>query len=113
MCHCTDCHKISGSTYSTNVAVEDSTFKVDGSPKTYSKTADSGKTITSHFCGDCGSTLYRTGDTFPGMCIVKVGVLDNSTKAFDAAKPDVELFTPERASWVVQVPGTQEKPAMA
>lgn len=51
-----------------------------GSPKTISKTADSGKEITSEFCGDCGTTLFRWGDAFggkDGMRIIKAGILDD------------------------------------
>ena len=51
-----------------------------GSPKTISKTADSGKSITSEFCPDCGTTLFRWGDAFggkDGMKIIKAGVLDD------------------------------------
>lgn len=111
LCHCGDCHKISGSTYSTNVAVEDGTFKVDGSPKQYAKTADGGNKIVSHFCGECGSTLYRTGDSFPGLVIVKAGCLDDSDK-FQYAKPDLELYAPQRPVWVSQVSGTQDQTGM-
>ncbi|KAF1354784.1 Mss4-like protein [Delphinella strobiligena] len=85
LCHCTDCQKISGSAFSSNFVVPGEGFKVTGSPKVFTKKADSGKTIHTYFCGDCGSTLYRDGDNFPGMKIVKAGVLDGG--ALDAAGP--------------------------
>ena len=86
-------------------------FKVTGSPKTFKKTADSGKSITSYFCGDCGSTLYRDGDNFPGMKIVKAGVLDDKD-ALNNLKPGVELFAPTRPNWVPAIPGAEQKEAM-
>lgn len=50
LCHCADCRKISGSTYSTNAIFPSTQFKVtQGTPKQHSKTADSGNVITSHF----------------------------------------------------------------
>lgn len=59
LCHCMDCRKITGSTYSTNLIIPGEGFEVTkGTPKTIAKKADSGNTITSHFCGDCGSTLW-------------------------------------------------------
>lgn len=59
LCHCADCRKISGGNYSNNIVVPSSNFKVtQGKPKEISKTADSGKTITSCFCGDCGKSFY-------------------------------------------------------
>jgi hypothetical protein len=100
LCHCRDCQKITGSTYSTNIIVPGDNFKVTaGSPKEFSKTADSGNKITSHFCGDCGSTLWRDGATFGPNKVIKVGSLDDS-KALEDAKPGVELYVPERISWV-------------
>lgn len=100
LCHCTDCRKvrslpfysmlyttlnlsnncrkITGSTYSTNIIVPGDGFSVTaGKPKTISKKADSGSQITSHFCGDCGSTLFRDGPTFGDGKVIKVGVMDD------------------------------------
>ncbi|RYP72651.1 hypothetical protein DL769_004393 [Monosporascus sp. CRB-8-3] len=104
ICHCLDCRKIGGSAFSTNIIVPGSGFKVvSGTPKTISKTADSGKQITSHFCGDCGSTLFRDGPSFGDNKVVKVGVMDD-INALEDAKPAVELFARSKASWIQDVP---------
>ncbi|KAK3640341.1 hypothetical protein LTR56_011939 [Elasticomyces elasticus] len=108
LCHCRDCQKITGSTYSTNLIVPGDKFEVTkGSPKSHSKKADSGNEITSHFCGDCGSTMWRDGKTFGGSKVIKVGTLEDP-KAFDEAKPAIELFVPERISWVGGVQGASQ-----
>lgn len=113
LCHCFDCHKISGTTYSTNAIVPEDGFKVTaGSPKSYAKSADGGNTITSHFCGDCGSTLFRDGPTFKGTKVIKVGVMDD-VGALAHAKPTVELYAPNRVSWVPEVPGAAQKQGMS
>ncbi|KAL0260253.1 hypothetical protein SLS55_003938 [Diplodia seriata] len=110
-CHCLDCRKISGSAYSTNVVVPEDGFKVtQGTPKTISKTGDSGNTITSHFCGDCGTTLFREGGAFAGARIVKAGVLDDYD-ALNKAKPAAELYAKHRANWVPETPGAQQNEA--
>lgn len=50
LCHCSDCKKISGSTYSTNAIYPESGFKVlKGTPKEYTSTSDSGNKVTSYF----------------------------------------------------------------
>ncbi|KAI1265416.1 Mss4-like protein [Xylariaceae sp. FL1019] len=112
ICHCKDCHKISGSTYSTNIIVSGDGFKVtSGTPKEYTVKGVSGREITSHFCGDCGSTLFRSGEAFgPNKCI-KVGTIDDP-QAFEKAKPGVELFTSDRVSWVPETPDTKQLPGM-
>ncbi|KAI9874175.1 MAG: hypothetical protein M1830_010101 [Pleopsidium flavum] len=113
LCHCRDCRKIGGSTYSTNIAIPDSNFTlVSGTPKTISKTGDSGKTITSSFCGDCGTTLLRTGESFPGLVMVKVGVMDD-VGAFKEARPGAELFAKQRVEWVPEVEGAKQLEGMA
>ncbi|GAB7345835.1 hypothetical protein MBLNU457_4092t1 [Dothideomycetes sp. NU457] len=112
LCHCRDCQKIGGSTYSTNIIVSGDGFKVTkGNTKTYSKKADSGNTITTHFCPDCGSSMFREGETFGSSKVIKVGTLD-SPSAFQDYKPQVELYTPERVSWVSEINGAAQKSGM-
>ncbi|KAJ4359805.1 uncharacterized protein N0V89_000361 [Didymosphaeria variabile] len=104
--------KITGSTYSTNAIFPSNQFKLtQGTPKQHSKTADSGKTITSHFCGDCGSTLFRETGSFEGAKIVKIGTLDDANALSDL-KPAIELFAPTRIPWVQAVAGAQQKDTM-
>jgi len=113
LCHCIDCRKISGGAYSINIVVPEDNFKlVSGQPKPISKQADTGKKITSHFCGDCGSTLFRDGESFPGMKIIKAGVLDDPSALDKVAKPQVELFSESRVPWIAKVGGTDDKSAM-
>ena len=108
ICHCLDCRKLSGSTYSTNIVVPGSGLKVvSGTPKTISKTADSGRQITSHFCGDCGSTLFSDGESSGDKKVVNVGIMDD-VNALEDAKPAFELFTKRKASWVMDVPGAKK-----
>ena len=93
--------------------IKEDDFKVlSGNAKPISKTADSGNTITSHFCGDCGSTMWRDGPSFPGLKIIKVGTLDD-VDALAKAKPTVELFAPTRVDWVKEISGAAQKQTMS
>ncbi|EUC50009.1 hypothetical protein COCMIDRAFT_82824 [Bipolaris oryzae ATCC 44560] len=104
LCHCYDCRKISGTTYSTNALQSKDGFKIlQGTPKEHKKTADSGSNITSFFCGDCGSTMWRESDSYTGKMIIKVGTLDDHS-ILDNFSTKIELFTKNRPKWV----GTQE-----
>ncbi|KAF1977297.1 DUF636 domain protein [Bimuria novae-zelandiae CBS 107.79] len=112
LCHCADCRKISGSTYSTNAIFPGNQFKLtQGTPKQHAKTANSGNQITSYFCGDCGSTMWRETSASEGTKILKVGTLDDASAMADA-KPVTELFSSSRAPWVLAIPGAQQKDAM-
>ena len=59
-------------------------------------------TLTIHFCGDCGSTVYKTGtlDIFEGIAIVQGGTLD---EGLSNAVPGVELFVKNRAAWLPEL----------
>lgn len=61
-----------------------------------------------------GTTLYRYGDSFggiDGMRIIKAGVLDD-INVINSIKPSTELFAPERVSWVNEIDGANQVPAM-
>ncbi|KAI8628058.1 Mss4-like protein [Xylariaceae sp. FL1651] len=102
LCHCGTCKYYTGSAYSHNIVVSYDEFSVTGTPKEVRLTADSGKSITNCYCGDCGTTLYRYGDAFGGLGgdrIIQGGVLDGS-EDLDAYKPDLEMFIENRTAWV-------------
>ncbi|ETI28041.1 hypothetical protein G647_00490 [Cladophialophora carrionii CBS 160.54] len=115
LCHCADCRKISGGNYSNNIVVPSANFKVtQGTPKEITKTADSGKSITNCFCPDCGTTLFRYGDSFggiDGMRIIKAGILDD-VNVLNQTKPGAELYAPERIKWVAALEGAGQIDAM-
>jgi hypothetical protein len=112
LCHCLDCKKMSGSAYSTNIVAPGEGFKVtSGKPKTWTKKADSGADVTTSFCGDCGTNLWRETSTFGENKVVKIGIFDNLSDLNDA-KPDVELYAPQRASWIPALPGAKQLKGM-
>lgn len=125
LCHCKDCRKIGGSTYSTNGMYEADQFKVTkGTPKQYKKKGDSGNEMVSNFwyvlgtalgdpeltccSGDCGSTMWRVGASFPGKTILKLGTLDD-TSIVDNLNIDTELYADTRPKWVGAQEGADQK----
>jgi hypothetical protein len=82
-----------------------------GTPKKISKVADTGKNITSHFCPDCGTTLFRTGESFPGKHLIKVGIFDDPEWP-NKHIPTGELFVPERLAWLLPIKDAVQMDAM-
>ncbi|KAL1872721.1 hypothetical protein Daus18300_004267 [Diaporthe australafricana] len=110
ICHCLDCRKTTGSVFSTNIVVAGDGFSLTkGTPKQFAKTADSGKTITSFFCGDCGTTIWRETESYGDSKIIKVGTLDGD--ALEDASPAVELFVRNRPSWLPALASTEQQGA--
>merc|ERR1711890_107204 len=93
LCHCADCKKTSGS------------------PKSWVKRADSGADVTTSFCGDCGTNMWRTTPTFGENRVVKVGILDDLS-VLNSFEPAVELYAPERVSWLKKQEGAAQLKAM-
>ncbi|KAB8228004.1 Mss4-like protein [Aspergillus alliaceus] len=100
VCHCLTCHKLSSGS-SANLLIPNTNFRVtSGFPKTYSMTHESGMKLTTHFCENCGSLLYKVGDReeFKGAVIVLAGTLDDEEE-FEKAKPEAEFFVKHRVGW--------------
>lgn len=66
-------------------------------------------TLTIHFCGNCGSTLYKEGDAeaFKGTAIVQAGSIDQGV-TLDNVKVGGELFVSQRAPWVKPFDGASQ-----
>ena len=97
-CYCLDCQKASGGVMATWFGVPADDFTLtSGQPKTFSYTADSGKTLERNFCPDCGSRLFTSNlGAFPGMVFVMIGSLDRP----DGIEPRLEIFTKRRQKWL-------------
>ena len=97
VCHCHACKKQSGTSYGMAMVVPSDALKMtEGTPKTYVKTAESGRTADCDFCPECGNRLFhRLGPDAP-ITLVKTGLIDNG----EGIAPVVELWTQEKDPWV-------------
>ena len=63
ICHCTDCQMLTGSPYRVTVICSGTEIRTTGQPpKTYAKVGDNRRTRVQHFCPDCGSPLFTSGE---------------------------------------------------
>jgi hypothetical protein len=63
ICHCTDCQTLTGSPYRVTVICSGEEIRLMGNaPKIYAKAGANGRTRFQHFCGDCGSPLFTSGE---------------------------------------------------
>lgn len=95
-CHCTDCRRTTGSAFNISIGLEAARFEITGgAPKEFTKTADSGSSVTRHFCGDCGAPLFTTSPSNPDRIYVKAGALDDP----GIVRPAFQSWTRSRVSW--------------
>jgi hypothetical protein len=82
--------------------VEATRFRiVSGTPKGYTKTADSGNELTRHFCQDCGSPIFTSSPRQPNWVYVKAGLFDDPSIISPAYQSWMESAVP----WASIVPG--------
>lgn len=73
-----------------------------------SKTIASGNKMTNYFCSTCGTLMYRVGEAFPGMSIMRIGTVDDFSLHETKLKPRVEQFTKDRVGWFTGVEGIRQ-----
>lgn len=66
-----------------------------GTPKSFIKQGDSGRSVARFFCGDCGSPLYTLPPLHPDVVFIKAGSLDDST----VVKPNRQAWMRSRVDW--------------
>ncbi|OAL48150.1 hypothetical protein IQ07DRAFT_513968 [Pyrenochaeta sp. DS3sAY3a] len=107
LCHCTNCKRITGSLFSTNISVSSSDFEVQGTPKTFSFDSGQGPVFEIFFCGECSCVLWKTTNA-PALAkftILQAGCLKDGCDEF---LPDGEIFVGERCAWLKPLEGAQQ-----
>ena len=89
ICHCTDCQTLTGSPYRVTVICSGEQIRMTGkAPKVYAKTGDNGRTRFQHFCGECGSPLFTSGEGGPDDWGIRWG----SIRQRDRLKPRRQIW---------------------
>ena len=94
-CHCRDCQRVSGTGHASNALFDERNVEVTGGTASYAVTADSGNTLTRHFCPTCGSRVFSRSSRRLGMIVLPAGAFDDSTWF----SPKVVLYTRSRHDW--------------
>ena len=78
-CHCTECQKQTGTSFSVVVVVPRDALAIDGeSLGTFTTVGtDSGKEVARQFCRDCGSPIVSLPAALPELALIKAGTLED------------------------------------
>ena len=106
LCHCDDCQRSSGSTFSTNVVVPRAALQVEGDTLgTFNTTGtDTGQPRERQFCTRCGSQLFTMLSEMPDVAIIKAGTLDDRS----VVAPTMELWKTSGQAWVDAANGDRQ-----
>lgn len=76
-CHCRSCQHASGGASATAVVVPKDAFRVlQGTPKKFTSTGDTGKPVHRYFCEACGAPLFSEPEIAP-IIGIRAGSLDD------------------------------------
>ena len=108
-CHCTDCQTSSGSAFGLSMIVNEKDMMVERGELAVSVLDYDGVNVMRHHCAQCGTTLWLSADSYPGIVALKPGTFDD-TRWF---KPVAHLWTRSAQSWVVfdnSIPRYEKQP---
>ncbi|MFC6632148.1 GFA family protein [Microbulbifer taiwanensis] len=96
ICHCLACQRRTGSVFGVQARFPVARVTVEGHSREYVRTADGGNRIHSHFCPQCGATVYLFLDSEPELIGVPVGVF--ADPEFPA--PPASIYEVHKHHWV-------------
>ena len=97
ICHCTDCQALTGSPYRVTVLCASEQVRLTGqSPKIYPKRGDNGRTRFQHFCPNCGSPLFTSGEDGGAG---DFGIRWGSIRQRENLRPVLQIWCRSAAPW--------------
>jgi hypothetical protein len=99
--------KRTSSAFGISVQVPSEGVTVDqGTPTTRVRIADSGNERIQHFCGDCGTSLFGTGEATTHITVIYAGSLDDPGGVPILAN----IWTDSALPWVPMAPDVERFP---
>ena len=106
-CHCIDCQRRTGAPFGVGAFYPAEAVTISGASKEFARTADSGGTVRTYFCPNCGSTVYWKLDNLPAMIGVAVGTM--ADPKYPA--PVRSVFEQSKHGWIeINGPGVEHFP---
>ena len=105
VCHCLECQRRTGAPFGFQARFPRAQVQFAGESARYSRTGDSGGSITFHFCPHCGSTVYWEPQGLDDLVAVAVGAF--ADPAFPA--PRISVYGERGHSWVTLPPGVSHE----
>lgn len=102
MCHCIACQRRTGAPFSANSRFERKRVTVAGRSTVYTRKADSGNSVSFHFCPVCGSTVYWELSGFPTLIAVAQGMFADP----EYPPPTVSVWEQTRHPWTDRITDT-------
>ena len=96
ICHCLACQRRTGAVLSNQALFSCDQVTIAGNSSSWARAAESGNTLTYHFCPVCGSTVYWENTNRPGQVMVAIGSFADP----DFPAPTIAVWEQTRHPWV-------------
>jgi hypothetical protein len=107
VCHCRECQKQSASAFGMSLEVPRAGLRVvRGTPKLWTRAADSGRRLRCAFCPTCGSRLWHEPEGTSDTITIKAGSLDVPADMSSA----IHIWVSRRLPGVVIPDGARQFP---
>jgi hypothetical protein len=97
-CHCTDCQRQTGTSFSIIVGVPRDALHIQGDSLASFTTVgtDTGQEVSRRFCPECGSPVMSLADAMPELAFIKAGTL-HDTSWLD---PQLHVWCDSAQPWI-------------
>jgi hypothetical protein len=99
MCHCIACQRRTGAPFGAQSRFRREQVRAAGNSSRYLRTADSGNTVSYHFCPNCGSTVYWELSAYPDLIAVASGMFADP----QFPPPRVSVWERTRHPWTLHI----------
>src|SRR5215470_6169505 len=95
-CHCDECQRRTGSVLGVGAYYNKEQVQITGPSKVFVRGAPEGRTVRTHFCPECGTSLFWEADIAPGIVGVAVGGFVDP----GFPSPSISFFEKWKHAWV-------------
>jgi hypothetical protein len=95
ICQCRQCQRISGSGHSPQFALPAEAVSLTGEVKFFALTGDSGNTVSSGFCPNCGNPVLKKSSGFRQFLFFHAATLDDPSKF----SPQFVVWSSSKQPW--------------
>jgi hypothetical protein len=98
ICHCTDCQILSGTAFRFSIRATPGSFRIaSGTPRVYTKTAESGNQREQAFCEHCGTPIYAVSPgPEPRTYSLRAGAIHQR----DQLRPAQQIWARSELPWL-------------
>lgn len=97
VCHCRDCQKQTGSSFSILLGIPRDGLELTGdTPQDIETLGASGLTVRRTFCRRCGSPIFSAATSTPELLWLKAGTLDDPS----SLQPNIHMWCETAQPWL-------------